>query len=138
VFTEVTQNSTSKAVAVTVPTPIENRLRGSLERAKLNMTLSEVEYSSLERRVVAEATDAAREYEAARAGFAGAKELDAPATRERTVAVENYREGGGSLDRVLQACAEADASAASRLEAEARVLRARAKVNAAVGLRVFP
>ena len=58
--------STSWALGITVPLPISNRNQGNIERARVNITQSQMELEALERRIVAEVKDASSEYEASR------------------------------------------------------------------------
>ena len=57
------QSATSWAVGMTVPLPVYNRNQGNIERARLNVTQSQIELEGIERRVVTEVQQAAREYE---------------------------------------------------------------------------
>ena len=43
--------------------PVYNRNQGNIERARLNVTQSQIELEGIERRVVTEVSQAAREYE---------------------------------------------------------------------------
>jgi cobalt-zinc-cadmium efflux system outer membrane protein len=57
------QSGTSWALGITVPLPVYNRNQGNIERARLNVTQSQVELAAIERRVMTEVQQAAREYE---------------------------------------------------------------------------
>ena len=57
------QSATSWALGMTVPLPVYNRNQGNIERARLNVDQSKIEMAGLERRVLTEVTQAAREYE---------------------------------------------------------------------------
>jgi cobalt-zinc-cadmium efflux system outer membrane protein len=57
------QSATSWAVGVTVPLPVYNRNQGNIERARQNVTQSQIELDGIQRRIVTEVQQAAREYE---------------------------------------------------------------------------
>ena len=57
------QSATSWALGMTLPLPVYNRNQGNIERARLNVTQSQIELAGIERRVVTEVSQAAREYE---------------------------------------------------------------------------
>ncbi len=56
------ESATSWAVGMTVPLPVYNRNQGNIERAKENVTQSQIELAGVERKVVTEVQQAAREY----------------------------------------------------------------------------
>jgi cobalt-zinc-cadmium efflux system outer membrane protein len=56
------ESATSWAVGMTVPLPVYNRNQGNIERAKENVTQSQIELAGMERKVVTEVHQAAREY----------------------------------------------------------------------------
>jgi outer membrane protein, heavy metal efflux system len=58
-----TESATSWAMGITVPLPVYNRNQGNIERARLNVTQSQIELAAVERRVGTEVQQAAREYE---------------------------------------------------------------------------
>jgi cobalt-zinc-cadmium efflux system outer membrane protein len=57
------ESATSWALGVTFPLPAYNRNQGNIERARLNIDQSRIELEGIERRVVTEVAQAAREYE---------------------------------------------------------------------------
>ncbi len=57
------ESATSWALGMTVPLPVYNRNQGNIERARLNVTQSQIELAGIERRVLTEVSQAAREYE---------------------------------------------------------------------------
>lgn len=57
------ESATSWALGMTVPLPVYNRNQGNIERARLNVAQSRIELAGIERRVLAEVSQAAREYE---------------------------------------------------------------------------
>jgi cobalt-zinc-cadmium efflux system outer membrane protein len=57
------QSATAWAVGMTFPLPVYNRNQGNIERARLNVTQSQIELAAMQRRVVTEVIQAAREYE---------------------------------------------------------------------------
>jgi cobalt-zinc-cadmium efflux system outer membrane protein len=57
------QSATSWALGITVPMPVYNRNQGTIERARLNVTQSQIELAGVERRVLTEVRQAASEYE---------------------------------------------------------------------------
>ncbi|MBV8487145.1 MAG: TolC family protein [Planctomycetaceae bacterium] len=56
------ESATSWALGMTVPLPVYNRNQGNVERAKENVTQSQIELAGMERRVIMEVQQAAREY----------------------------------------------------------------------------
>ena len=57
------QSATSWAVGVTFPIPLYNRNQGNIERARQNVTQSHIEMEGIQRRIVMEVQQAAREYQ---------------------------------------------------------------------------
>ncbi len=57
------QSATSWAVGVTFPIPLYNRNQGNIERARQNVTQSQIEMEGIQRRIVTEVQQAAREYQ---------------------------------------------------------------------------
>ena len=57
------QSATSWALGMTVPLPVYNRNQGNIERSRLNVVQSRIELAGIERRVLLEVSQAAREYE---------------------------------------------------------------------------
>jgi len=60
------KSATSWALGVTVPLPLYNRNQGGIERAKMNVTQTQMELASLERQVVTDVQQAIKEYEVTR------------------------------------------------------------------------
>lgn len=56
------QSATSWALGLTVPLPIYNRNQGNIERARLNITQSQIDLAGLQRQVAAEVQQALGEY----------------------------------------------------------------------------
>ena len=56
------QSGTSWALGITVPLPVYNRNQGNIERAKINVSQSQIERVYLERRAITEVQQAANEY----------------------------------------------------------------------------
>jgi cobalt-zinc-cadmium efflux system outer membrane protein len=61
------KSATSWALGATVPIPLYNRNQGLIQRAGLNVTQRQAATAALDRRVIAEVTQAAREYRVSRA-----------------------------------------------------------------------
>jgi cobalt-zinc-cadmium efflux system outer membrane protein len=57
------ESATSWALGVTFPMPVYNRNQGNIERARLNVDQSRIELDGIERRVMTEVVQAAREYQ---------------------------------------------------------------------------
>ena len=57
------QSATSWAVGMTFPLPVYNRNQGNIERARQNVTQSHIELEGVQRTVVTEVQQAAREYQ---------------------------------------------------------------------------
>ena len=57
------QSATSWAVGMTIPLPVYNRNQGNIERARQNVTQSQIELEGIQRRIVTEVQQADREYQ---------------------------------------------------------------------------
>ncbi len=57
------ESATAWAVGMTFPVPLYNRNQGNIERARLNVTQSQIELEGIQRRIVTEVQQAEREYQ---------------------------------------------------------------------------
>ncbi|MDR3633386.1 MAG: TolC family protein [Isosphaeraceae bacterium] len=60
------KSATSWALGVTVPLPVYNRNQGGIERARMNVTQTQIELASLQRQVITDVQQAIKEYEVTR------------------------------------------------------------------------
>ena len=60
------KSPTSWALGVTVPLPIYNRNQGGIQRAKLNVTQTQIQLATLERQTITDVQQAVKEYEVTR------------------------------------------------------------------------
>ena len=60
------KSATSWALGITVPVPIYNRNQGGIERARMNVTQTQIELANLERQVATDVQQAIKEYEVTR------------------------------------------------------------------------
>jgi cobalt-zinc-cadmium efflux system outer membrane protein len=92
------KSATSWALGVTMPLPVYNRNQGGIERARMNVTQTQVELATLERQVVTDVQQAVREYEVTRAMVRRIREELIPnATRVLNGPLQLYRGGGADV-----------------------------------------
>jgi cobalt-zinc-cadmium efflux system outer membrane protein len=129
----------SWALGVTAPLPIFNRNQGGIERAKLNVSQTEVELADVERQALADVERALEEYRATRREVDELRTNVIPdATRIREQAYELYQTGVESALDYINAQREFNLVAKQYLDTASRHRRAMLDVNTAVGQRILP
>jgi outer membrane protein TolC len=121
---------------IKAPLPLDNRNQGHLERAKLNVTLTELELSSIEKQVIRDVQLAESEV---RETVETARKLVKNALLARHFRQEkwaDYLQGNRTIENVLEAMQREDSSEKIRVEALAQLRLARVALNNAVGRRV--
>jgi outer membrane protein, heavy metal efflux system len=134
-----TKSAHSWGVGVSVPLTIFNRNQGNIQRAKLNVSQTVTELSSLEQQVVFEVRQAERQYAVTRTAVERIERSLLPNARiEHDRAVKLYDQG--KLDELTFLAAERDYDQVVRQYRDTLVRHRRAmlKLNTAVGLRILP
>ncbi len=129
----------SWALGVTAPLPIFNRNQGGIERAKLNVTQTEVELADVERQALIDVERAREDYQATRREVEELRTDVLPdATRIREQAYELYQTGVESALDYINAQREFNQVAKQYLDTASRHRRAMLSLNTAVGQRILP
>ena len=130
------KSPTSWALGITVPLPLYDRNQGNIQRAKLGVTQSQVEMGALERQVVSDVQQADRECVASLEAIPEAKDRAIANRYALDTAWERYGRGTEDLAGLLAASEQADEASRARVDALARLYRAKIALNTAVGRRV--
>ena len=133
------KSSHSWAIGVTAPVPLFNRNQGNIQRARLNVTQSQLELAALERQVEAEVRRAERQYLVARNGVDRIEREMLPAAKQVLgEAIRLYQ--GGEAEFVAYVNARRDYNEAVRLYLDKliRLRRSMLNLNTAVGERILP
>jgi outer membrane protein, heavy metal efflux system len=127
------------AVGITVPMPVWNRNQGNIERARLNITQSQVQSSWMERRVVTEVENAANEYLVTRQLCQRIREqILPPLKRARDATFHLFEEGEGTVFDYLQVQRRYIDNVKAYHDALVRHRRSMLALNTAVGARILP
>ncbi len=132
------KSPTSWALGVTVPMPIYNRNQGNIQRAKLNVTQTQVELASVERQAIQDVQVAEREYLAAKASV---DRIESSVLPDATALLkEAQRLFPGEIDVLdyLAALKDYNDNARTYLDSQVRLRRAILDINTAVGQRILP
>jgi cobalt-zinc-cadmium efflux system outer membrane protein len=133
------QSATSWALGMTFPLPLYNRNQGNIERAKLNVTQSHMELEAIERRVVTEVVQAAREYEVSGEIVRRIKDQILPSSR--TVTNDRYKlfaRGEANVISYLDAQRAFNDNVKIYLDTMVRHRRGMLGLNTALGQRILP
>ena len=129
----------SWALGMAVPLPIANRNQGNIRRAELNVGQTQVELAALERRVVAEVEQAARDYATTRAAVERLERSLLPtAARVRDNTLRLLGRGGAEVVGYLNARREFNDLVREYFDFVVRHRRQMLALNTAVGLRILP
>ena len=129
----------SWALGMAVPLPLFNRNQGNVRRAELNVDQTRAELAALERRVVAEARQAGREYTVTRAAIERIERKLLPtASRVRDNALRLYTRGEVEVVAYLNARREYNEIAREYFDLIVRHRRGMLTLNTAVGVRILP
>ena len=133
------KSPTSWALGVTVPLPIFNRNQGNIQRAKLNVTQTQVELASVERQAIQDVQVAEREY---RVALANVRRFEGEILPDSTAQLADARRlyNGGEIAAIdyLAALKDYNDNARSFLDGQVRLRRAILDINTAVGQRILP
>jgi outer membrane protein, heavy metal efflux system len=129
----------SWAVGVTVPIPIYNRNQGGIERAKINVTQSEVQLSDAQRQLLIDVEKAVQEYEVSRRLVADLRESVIPDARKVRDAAERLWKGGEtSILNFLQAQLDFNDIVKQYVDTAVRHRLSMLSLNTTVGRRILP
>ncbi|QEH32354.1 Cobalt-zinc-cadmium resistance protein CzcC precursor [Aquisphaera giovannonii] len=133
------KSPTSWAVGLTAPMPIYNRNQGNIERAKINVTQTQVQLMQLERQVQDEVAEAAREFVLSRDAFLEIEREILPASRRvLDAAWKRYIGGSNTILEFLDARKDYNERVRDYRDALVRHRRAMLDLNTAVGARLLP
>jgi cobalt-zinc-cadmium efflux system outer membrane protein len=133
------QSGSSWAIGLTVPMPVYNRNQGNIERARLNISQSQVQLSWIERRVITEVENAANEYHVTRRLSQRIREEILPPLRSaRDDQFRLFQEGEGTVFDYLAAQRRYIENVKAYHDALVRHRRSMFALNAAVGARILP
>ena len=124
---------------MTVPLPIYNRNQGAIQRAKLNVTQTQIQLATLERQVVTDVDQAVREYEVSRQAVDGIEHDILPSAEQALK--DTYRlYTGGEVNLViyLNAQREFNDLVKQYLDTLNRHRRSMLSLNTVLGQRVLP
>jgi cobalt-zinc-cadmium efflux system outer membrane protein len=129
----------SWALGVTVPIPIYNRNQGGIERAKINVTQSEVQLSDAQRQLLIDVEKAVQEYEVSRRLVADLRANVIPdARRIRDAAERLWRGGETSILNFLQAQLDFNDVVKQYVDTAIRHRQSMLSLNTTVGRRILP
>jgi cobalt-zinc-cadmium efflux system outer membrane protein len=133
------KSATSFALGVTVSVPVHNRNQGNIERAKLNVSQSQLELAAQEEQVITEVQRAERQYALTRAAAARIERDVLPAARQvHDDALKRYLLG--EEDVIVYLNAQRDFNDVVRQYADALIRHRRSmlRLNTAVAQRILP
>ena len=120
------------------PLPLSSRNQGEIARAGAERTQVDRQIAAREAQIASDVQTALHEYVTTRDLVSSIEhELLQPATKARDVSVYTYRAGGGTLLDVLDAQRAFNDTMQGYVDAQANVLRAATRLNAAVGTEVL-
>ncbi|ODT97817.1 MAG: hypothetical protein ABS79_06895 [Planctomycetes bacterium SCN 63-9] len=133
------KSATSWALGLTVPLPVYNRNQGNIERARLNITQSQLDLASVERLAVNEVQQAVSDYTISRNTMRRIRETLIPEAKQ-TVADRFKLFESGELDvtAFLEAQRAYNDTVKQYLDTAIRHRRSMLMLNTAVGRRILP
>jgi len=133
------QSGASWAVGITIPTPVFNRNQGNIERARLNVSQSQVERSYVERRAITEVQQAVNEYRVSGQIVRHIRDhILPPQERSRNDRYKLFVEGEATVFEYLSAQRKYNDMAKVYLDTAARHRRSMLALNTVVGQRILP
>ena len=134
-----TKSSHSWALGVTVPLPIYNRNQGNIERARVTVTQTKVQLADIERRVLAEVEQAARQYAVTRTAVDRIEQRLLPsATKIREAATTRFTAGEADAFELLNAQRSYNDAVRQYRDTLIRHRRSMLRLNTASGRRILP
>lgn len=134
-----TKSATSWAIGITVPLPVYNRNQGGIQRAQLNVTQTQIQLSALERQVINDVQQAAKEYDISHEAVTLVHERVLPAA-EQVLKTAKERFGGGEeqFRAILEAQKDYNDIFKQYRDTVVRHRRSMLDLNTAVGQRILP
>lgn len=133
------KSPTSWALGVTVPLPIYNRNQGGIQRAKLNVTQTQIQLAALERQALTEVAQGYREYASTRIMVKRLESEILPDARQLlSDSFRLYTGGEKDLTFFLDAQRNFNSVIKTYLDTMARHRRSMLALNTALGQRVLP
>ena len=133
------KSATSWALGVTCAVPLYNRNQGTIQRARLNVSQTQVEMAALEQRVVEEVIRAEREYELSRTVLHQVQSKLLPeARRYRNDSLTLFTTGEKDALYFLEAQRFYNEVVRQYRDALVRHRRSMLALNTAVGVRILP
>jgi cobalt-zinc-cadmium efflux system outer membrane protein len=129
----------SWALGVTVPIPIYNRNQGGIERAKINVTQSEVQLSDTQRQLMIDVEKAVQEYQVSRRLAEDLEKNVIPDARQvRNAAFLQWQNGETSLLNYMQAQLDYNDVVKQFVDTAVRHRQSMLALNTTVGRRILP
>jgi outer membrane protein, heavy metal efflux system len=133
------QSGSSWAVGITVPLPVFNRNQGNIERARLNVSQSQIERSYVERRAITEVEQAVNEYRVSGRIVRHIRdEIAPPLRRARDDRFRLFVEGEATVFDYLTAQRKYNDMAKAYLDSAVRHRRSMLMLDTVVGQRILP
>jgi cobalt-zinc-cadmium efflux system outer membrane protein len=133
------QSGTSWAVGITLPFPIFNRNQGNIERARLNVSQSQIERSYVERRAITEVEQAVNEYRVSGQIVRRIRDqIEPPLKRSRNDRYRLFVEGEATVFDYMTAQRKYNDMAKAYLDSAARHRRSMLTLDTVVGQRILP
>jgi outer membrane protein, heavy metal efflux system len=133
------RSQVSWAIGVTIPLPVYNRNQGGIERARINVTQSQVQLSDAERQLMIDVEKAVQEYEVSQRLVKDLRNDVIPdATQVRDAAKRLWQGGETSLLNFLQAQLDYNDVVKQYVDTAVRHRQSMLDLNTAVGRRILP
>ena len=133
------QSATSWALGITVPLPVYNRNQGNIERARLNITQSQIDLASIERQVINEIQQAYSDYQISGRSMRRIREKLIPEAKNNMEGVfKLFGSGEFDVTTYLNAQRAYNDTVKQYLDAVIHHRRSMLALNTAVGQRILP
>jgi cobalt-zinc-cadmium efflux system outer membrane protein len=133
------KSATSYAVGLTLPVPVYNRNQGNIQRARLNITQTQIETLNLERQIINEVRAAESEYRVSRLAVERVESQLLPTARDLRDSLEQLFKGGEeNLVVLLNGQREYNDAVKAFRDTAVRHRRSMLGVNTAIGQRILP
>jgi cobalt-zinc-cadmium efflux system outer membrane protein len=133
------RSQVSWALGITVPLPVYNRNQGGIERAKLNVTQTQIQLADLERQVKIDVEKAVQEYDVTKALVTELiKDVIPEARSVRDSALRRWQQGQTGLLEYFQAQLDYNDVIKQYLDTSVRHRLSMLSLNTAVGQRILP
>lgn len=134
-----TGSATSWALGITAPLPIYNRNQGGIQRAKLNVTQTEIQLANLERQTISDVAVAYREYSISRKMVEEIERVILPDAKQVLGdSLRLYTGGEKDLTYFLEAQRNFNDTVKQYLDTMSRHRRSMLTLNTTLGQRILP